>query len=255
VSVATGARHPECLRVLAFSDPESEVWGAAWIPPGSSQTAVISVGERASPVAAALEGDESSESWRLALGDSNLAVEGLGDPGADADGSQGDFDQLCRVSGNVEADGQSREVSCLGWRSARSPAVLAGGVSSVRQVAAWFGPDDGFALLALRSSRAKGQDADAISAAMFAPVGPGPVADPRLSTTYAESGEPVRAGVEFWLQSGDDPDQQYPRRAVGQSIRASVRWTVDDLALQARPFHWHAGEREGPGIYLLGRRD
>jgi hypothetical protein len=254
VSVATGARHAECLRALAFSDPESEVWGAAWIPPGSPETAVIGAGSQGSSISATLEGGESTEAWRLALGDSSLVLEGLADAVENAERSRGDFDQLCQVTGTLPVDDQTRELSCLGWRSARSPAVLAAGIASLRQVAAWFGPDDGFALLALRSSRTQGQDADTMSAAMFAPNEPQPVTDPRLSTTYADSGEPVRAGVELWLQAGEDPDQQYPRRAVGQSINASVRWTVDDLDLQAQPFHWHAGEREGPGIYLLGRR-
>lgn len=253
MSVATGARHPECLRALAFSDSASELWGAAWIPPGSSATAVISTGGRASSIAAGLEGDEPSEAWRLALGDSTLVLEGLSDPVQD-DASPSDFDQLCRVTGTLPVDGQTREVSCLGWRSARSLGVRTADVASLRQVAAWFGPDDGFALLALRSPRAKGQDADTMFASMFAPSDLGSVVDPRLSTTYADSGEPVRAGVELWLQAGEDPDQQYPRRAVGQSVRAPARWMVNDLALQAQAFHWHAGEREGPGIYLLARR-
>jgi hypothetical protein len=202
---------------------------------------------------AALEGEDASESWRLEFGDGALTFEGLGDPVKDPDEAPGEFDQLCRVGGTVVIGGEAREVSCLGWRGARPSDVLAGDVASLRQVAAWFGPEDGFSLLALRPARAKGQDAEAVSAALFAAEESKRVADPRLSTTYDDSGELVRAGVELWIQAGDDPDQQHPRRAVGESIQRPARWAVEGLAFHAQPFHWHASGREGPGIYLLGQ--
>jgi hypothetical protein len=222
--------------------------------PSSPATATISAGSEASSQPATLDGEEASESWRLELADGLLTFEGLGDPVEDPDEPPGEFDQLCRVSGTVVVGGEPREVLCLGWRGARSPDVLAGDVDSLRQVAAWFGPEDGFSLLALRPARAKGHDAEEVNAALFASADSQPVADPRLSTTYDGSGEPVRAGIELWIQAGEDPDQQYPRRAVGESIQHPARWAVEGLTLQAQPFHWHAGGREGPGIYLLGQR-
>lgn len=254
MSIAAGVRHPECLRALAFSDPEGELWGAAWIPPGSAGVAVVSIGGQSESIPATLDGDAPDEPWRLQLGGGELAIERLADSVTEPADADTDFDQLCAVSGTVAVGGEPRVASCLGWRGARSTAAVGASVGSIRQVAAWFGPDDGFALLALRSSRAKGQDADTVSAAMFAPSEPGPVTDPRLSTTYSKSGEPLRAGVELWIQAGDDPDRQYPRRAIGEATQAPVRWSVDGLVLEAQPFHWHAGGREGPGIYLLGRR-
>lgn len=255
MSTATAARHSERLRALAFSDPEGELWGAAWIPPASSGAAVISARGRGTSMSVTLEGDRPREPWRLGLGDSSLVLEGLGEPVVDPTEAPADFDELCRVNGSVTLDGEALEVSCMGWRGVRSADLLAADVASLRQVAAWFGPEDGFALLALRSAGAKGQDADTVSGAMFAPSESKAATEPRLSTTYAASGEPVRAGVELWLQAGDDPDQQYPRRAVGQATLAPVRWVVNGVALEAQPFHWHAGGHEGPGIYLLGRHD
>lgn len=248
-------RHEECLRALAFSDPEGELWGAAWIPPGSAGAAVVSIGGQTEYLSATLDGDEAGEPWRLRLGAGELAIERLADSVTEPSEADPGFDQLCRVSGTVAVGGEPRVVSCLGWRGARSAAALGAGIASIRQVAAWFGPDEGFALLALRSTRAEGQDADTVSAAMFAPSESGPVSDPRLSTTYAESGEPLRAGVELWIQAGDDPDRQYPRRAIGEATQPPVRWSVDGVTLEALPFQWHAGGHEGPGIYLLGRRD
>lgn len=254
MSVVTGASGPGWLRALAFGDPDGEGWGAAWILSGSAEVAALSVGGQAASMAAELEGDNAHEVWCLALGDSHLVLAGAGDPVESPMEPQTDFDQLCRVSGTLAVEGQTREVSCLGWRSVRSPAFLAADVASLRQVVAWLGPEDGFALAALRSARAKGQDADVVSAALFAPSESKPAADPRLSTTYDDAGRPVRAGVELWIQAGEDPDQQYPRRAVGESLGAPVRWKVDGVDLEAQPFYWHAGGREGPGIYLLGQR-
>ena len=255
MSIAAGARHAECLRALAFSDPEGELWGAAWIPPGSDAVAVVSVGAEAESVSATLEGEGPGEAWRLHIGDGELIAEGLVEPVMEPADADPDFDQLCSVTGTVAVGGERREVDCLGWRAARSsPSLGRPDVGSVRQIAAWFGPDDGFALMALRPVAAKGQDQDIVSAVMFAASEPGAVSDPRLSTTYAETGEPLRAGVELWIQDGDDPDRQFPRRAIGEATHAPIRWTVDGLALEAQPFHWHAGGRDGPGIYLLGRR-
>jgi len=253
VSVATRA-HPEGVRALAFSDPDGEVWGAAWVPPSSPVTATVSAGAASSTVSAALEGEEATESWQLQLEDGILRVEGLGDPVENGDRGPGGFDQLCQVSGSVVVGGDAREVSCLGWRGTRSPELLSGGVDAFRQVAAWIGPEDGFSLLALRPARAKGHDTEEVSAAVFAADEAKPVAEPRLSTTYDDSGEPMRAGVELWIQAGEDPDQQYPQRAVGERIQHSASWAVEGLAFTARPFYWHAGGREGPGIYLLGQR-
>jgi hypothetical protein len=254
VSVATRARHPECLRALAFSDLEGQLWGAAWLPPGSAETAVISANNQTTSVPASLDGEEASEPWRLQLEEGNLVLKGQGDPIEDSDEPHTGFDQLCRVSGRMSVGGQPREVSCLGWRAARSPSILTTDVASLRQVAAWFGPDDGFALLALRPARAKGQDAEAVSAAMFDADDPQAVVEPRLSTTYDESGEALRAGVELWIHTDEDPEQQYPRRAIGERVQGPARWTVDELAIEAQPFHWYAGAREGAGVYLLARR-
>lgn len=254
MSVATRA-HPEGVRALAFSDPDGEVWGAAWVMPNSPVTVTISAGSEASSVPATLQGEDASEAWRLELADGVLMFEGLGDPVADPDDALDEFDQLCRVSGTARVGGDTRELSCLGWRGTRSPEALGRGVDSLRQVAAWLGPEDGFSVMALRPARAKGQDAESVSAALFSAEESKPVAEPRLSTTYDDSGEPMRAGVELWIQAGEDPDEQYPRRAVGESIQSPARWAVAGFAFRAQPFHWHAGGREGPGVYLLGQRD
>jgi hypothetical protein len=106
---------------------------------------------------------------------------------------------------------------------------------------------------AFRPRKAKAHDGDLLAAAVIAPDGSPPVEDPRLSTTYAGDGWPARAGLELWL-AGEEPDQQYPRRASGEALGVRARGLAGDLELQAEPFRWHSRGREGAGMYLLARR-
>lgn len=199
-----------------------------------------------------LEGIDAAEPWRLtADGDTELVVEGLGEPAwSDPDAQAHGFQQLCRVTGTVQGRRTGGRLECLGWRSAGGQAIDPAG-SSVRLVAGWFDDQDGFALVAGRPRKFKGQDEDQMTAAVFDPAGPQVVADPRLSTTYTESGRPTRAGVELWVEAEADPEHLYPRRAVGQAITSAIQWTVADAAAEAQAFQWFSRGREGPGVYLL----
>jgi hypothetical protein len=125
-------------------------------------------------------------------------------------------------------------------------------MASLRLVAAWFEPGDGFALLALRPAKAKGQDQDVVVAAEFDQRRATSATDPRLSTTYTASGKPTRAGVELWIEAAEDSENLYPRRAIGEAAQPPVGWEVGDLALEAQLFRWHSTGHEGAGIYLLG---
>ena len=154
---------------------------------------------------------------------------------------------------------QERAVDLLGWRAESTLAVGEGRLGSLRQVCAWFDPDEGVALLALRPDKARGQDADVISAAVREPRLTGPISDPRLSTTYDDDGRPTRAGLELWIgaetsseEDGEQAERQYPRRLSGEALGARVDWAVDGLALHAALFRWHSRDRDGAGVYLLG---
>jgi hypothetical protein len=214
---------------------------------------VLALGERASAEPLELEGTGAAESWRLTVGPgTELVLDGLGEPAlSDPEAPQDGFQQLCRVSGTVPA-GRGGRLECLGWRSFGGQAIDST-VGSFRLVAGWFDDQDGFGLVAGRPRKSKGQDEDLVSAALFDPAGARVVADPRLSTTYTGSGEPMRAGVELWIEADADPDHLYPRRAVGQALTAPVQWSVADAAVEAQPFQWFSGGREGSGVYLLVR--
>jgi hypothetical protein len=214
---------------------------------------VLGLAEEAQAGPLDLDGAGAEERWQLEGQGYELGLEGLTEPvWSDPTAPEGGFDQLCRVTGAIETDQGRRELECLGWRTARAEATDPG-VGSLRLVAGWFEAQEGFALLALRPRKANGQDEDTVSAALFDPGAGRPVADPRLSTTYSESGQPKRAGVELWVETDPDSDHLYPRRAVGQALAPPVQWQVDNVALEAQPFRWFSGGREGPGVYLLGQ--
>jgi hypothetical protein len=236
--------------VVAFGELESGFWGVAWLPPGGPGGGVVGVGADASPTPLTLAGRDASEPWSLRGEGIELRWEGLSeavwrDPSAPEQG----FDQLCRVTGTIQAHPSPGGLPSLGWRTAQ-PAP--GKVSSLRQVAAWFEPGDGFALVALRPAKAKGQDQDVVTAAEFDQRHATPATDPRLSTTYTASGKPSRAGVELWMETAEDAEQLYPRRAIGEATQSPVGWEVGDVAMEAQPFRWYSTGHEGAGIYLLG---
>jgi hypothetical protein len=171
------------------------------------------------------------------------------------------FDQLCRAGGRVTLAGAEVEVAAPGWRGARDGRLELDRIESFRQVAAWFGPDEGLALVALRPRGARGQDADLVAASVLESPPARRVEDPRLSTTYSATGLPARAGLELWFEEpqGDDPQadeehERFPRRAAGEAISAGIEWTAPGFALHAAPLRWHSRGQDGAGVYLLGRR-
>jgi hypothetical protein len=78
---------------------------------------------------------------------------------------------------------------------------------------------------------------------------PHAINDPRLSTTYTAAGRPLRAGVELWL--GDDEDQQYSRRALGEAAGPGATGRAGRFEVRAQPFRWQSRGRDGAGVYLL----
>lgn len=192
--------------------------------------------------------------WHLTAGPTDLTLEGVSEPvWLDPREQSLGFDQLCRVTGVIEGESGHRKVDSLGWRTARPHPLGSGGAESVRQLAGWFDPDEGFALLAVRPGRGRGQDRDQVTAALFAQTGPRTVVDPRLSTTYTGEEHVARASVELWIETEEDSDTQYPRRAIGEAVAAPEVSRAEAVALEARPFRWYSGGLEGAGLYLLGR--
>ncbi len=197
-----------------------------------------------------LEGHDAGEEWRIAGPEAELTLrptdearERPDEPGV------GGFDQLCQVTGRFVLEGREQPVSYLGWRSTVTDESALERAGSFRQVAAWFEPAAGLALVSLRPRAARGQDADTVGATLLDRESTGQVSDPRLSTTYTSDGLPRLAGVELWV---GEEEELYPRRAAGEAVGHAAGWPLGRLDLQARLFRWHFSGQEGAGVYLLG---
>ena len=256
------------VRALAFGDLETGVWGAAWMPDAVAAPSIaLGTGSGAAVVSATVDGSDVETEWRLRAPGADLVVSPAGEPVREG-GAQDGLDQLCRLSGHLELDGEAHSVDCLGWQAARRLAVEPDRLESFRQVSAWFEPGEGVALLALRPHKARGQDSDVIAAAVLEPDLAGTISDPRLSTTYRDDGNPTRAGIELWIveEGGDgaepngaaEPEQaggrEYPRRAAGEALGPQADWELNGFHLHAELFRWHSRGRDGAGVYLLGVR-
>jgi hypothetical protein len=201
-------------------------------------------------------GTSWADEWRIVAENLDLTVAPEPLEGESNPGEQGAFDQLVAVRGQLRGE-RPREVDSRGSRSERAGGLEPGRFLLVRDVAAWFGPGQGFALIAVRPRRASGHGEERVSATAFSAGHQLPVADPRLSTTYGESSEPVRATLEMWFaedeQTGAQDAVLYPRRAAGEASTAATKHEVDHLAVHVQPFSWRAEGRDGAGVYLLAR--
>jgi hypothetical protein len=260
---------------LAFGDLDGGVWGVAWSasvgeawndPVDLPLSIAVRADAHAEVLAARLTGGARDQPWRVHGDSIELALSPTTQPAGEAGtGPLEGFDQLCRASGQVTLGDCELEVDAPGWRGARDERLKLERIESFRQVAAWFGREDGLALVALRPGGARGQDADLIAASVLAPK-PAPVIDdPRLSTTYGAAGAPVRAGVELWFAEreaadsggnaeGDGEHEALARRAAGEATAPGLEWEAAGFALQAVPLRWHSRGEDGAGVYLLGRR-
>ncbi len=240
------------LRVLAFGDLADGSWGAVWIPSEPDQAGLLGSWAGSGDTAHELEGERADEPWRLSAGETELTWEALGES-VPTDVQETGFDQLCRVTGVLDSVSGRRNIRCLGWRAARSEPLTAGRLDSLRLLAAWFEQEEGFALLAARPEGGRGAERDQITAALFSAAGTQPVADPRLSTTYDSSEQPMRASVELWIETEGDSEAQYPRRAIGEAVSAQESARAGTLVLHGGPFRWYSGGLEGAGIYVIAR--
>ncbi len=242
--VATGT-----VRTLAFGETRTGVWVCAW---ADGERCVVAAGGDDAPATAipgaAIGGTTGTEPWRVTADGLELTATALG---AAADLAPFDgFDQLCEVTGTIRLGGDEHSLSALGRRGVRAGIDLSR-LDSLRDLGAWFAPDDGLTLTAARPRGAKGHDRDVVAASVFGEDGAKPVADPRLSSTYSADGRLLHTGLELWLDA--DNDQQYPRRAAADAVGEGVRVDGDGLAVTVWPLRWRTRGEEGAGVYVLAR--
>jgi hypothetical protein len=263
------------LRWCAFGDLDSAVWGLAWVHgEAGAGHAVLGSGLAARVAAAELESPEPDREWRLHGDGFEIALSPAGDAAGGlvratrglvrATGSLVPATGgLVRATGTLTADGGDRSLDALGWRAALEEPPVPDQLDSLRLVAAWFGDDEGLALLAVRPRKARGHESDEVTAALIEAGAAGDVADARLSTTYSGDGFPARAGVELWVSepaedpevAGERPDAAGERlhRLAGEVAGPPVAFADQGIEFSAQPFRWHSHGRDGAGVYLLGR--
>jgi hypothetical protein len=232
------------LRWLAFGDPDGAVWGAAWIPDGTTGHAVLGAGADTRVLEARLEAAAPDGEWRLGGDGLELVLSPVA-----ADG-------VVRASGRLTLGAGEHQVDSPGWRATVDEPPSPGQLDSIRLLAAWFADDESLALLALRPRKARGQEGDTVTAALVESGAARTVSDPRLSTTYTGDGVPSRAGVELWVsEPAEEPGtvKEHPHRVAGEAAGPRASWTDGGLELEAQPFRWHSHGRDGGGVYLLGR--
>ncbi len=247
------------FRALSFGDLETGVWGSAWtLDVGRAAFSLFGDGTEVHPLepAATINATDDAAAWEL----SGQGVELRSLPESQPADVPGGFDQLVRIQGRLQALGADREIDCLGIRGARDRVALEE-FESVRDVAAWFAPDQGMAVLAARPRGAASHADDVLSASAFEEGHALAVADPRLSTTYLEGGLPARASFELWPEqaaaaedeSEDEAEEPRPRRAAGEAIGPRGSYEGDGLTVHAALFRWHSRGRQGAGVYVLAR--
>lgn len=233
---------PVEIRSFAFGGPDGDLAGTMSIWEGGFCSSFGALGQ--------VEGSDPAEEWKLAGPDFELTFT----PGGAvaelelADAGIRSFHQPSHVHGTVVVDGEERTVDCAGQRSSRLGGLDGKHFDSLRAVGAWFGDEDGLALLAARPRRARGHDSELLSAVLLEAGVAVPVAEPRLSSTYTGAGVIARVGLELWI---GEEDNQYARRAAGAAL--GIGAVSDDPPLRSELLRMRMRGREGVGVYDLLR--
>jgi len=261
---------------FAFADLTAGVSGlarAGFTEEGSSGLGVVFAG--AEPVAARAETSSGGEraweaidaagvsttvvepgrAWTVTFDDGagrgfTLDVTAVSAPGELGEGVAGmtGYDHLCRVDGDVRADGRTVRVSCLGQRGRLWGDPDWQALELTRSVGVWLDGGTSVALHAARPAGAGGQDAEAARAWVFDGDRALPVEVPRVSTVSDVDGHQLRAGLELWVH-----DEEYPRRAAGELV-GGTSLDLGRLRLDCAFLRWRMDGHEGAGRYDILRR-
>lgn len=234
----TAAAAP-ALRVVSFGDLQGRVWGAAF--DAGRPTVLAGTGDGRPAAGPATITASGGGEWQLSGDWLEVSVT--------APLVKNGTSELCRASGKLVLDGVEVEVDGPATRSyARD--LDRHDVDSVRGIWGWFEDEQAVALLAVRPRGRSAQEAERLTATLFDADGLVSVEEPRLSTTYDSDGLPARAGLELWIDEGEE---QYPRRAAAEAAGPGASIEADGITLWARPLRCHSRGLDGPGVYLLAR--
>jgi hypothetical protein len=218
------------LRTLAFGELDSGQWGLVWKLGDADE---VRIGTAADGAGLAVE---PGHEWTIAHK-------------ADEDGDELPAPVTARICTVTVGAAEVQPARHLGIEVEQTVDGF-GELDSLRQVLAWFAPDDALAVSAARPRKAGGHDRDHMIAAMFEPDGPLAIDEARLSTTYGAGGVATRMSLELWTT---DEEHGYPRRAAGEANGPAIAAAAAEVRLEVHPMRCHRAGRDGLGLYVLAR--
>jgi hypothetical protein len=234
---------------LDFADPERGICGALR-PSGAAvffdHDQVLAASAEAGPGFGSEGGAARVDIDGVAA---SLELAPMGEP-IEISGDRAGSERLavCRVLGELTANGKTHRLACLGVHSDITAEADADQVSLTRSIAVAF--SDG-GLLALRAARPQGaaeHGDEEVVAAVASPEGELiRVREALVSTQYDPAGRQVRATLELWPEEGDE-DPRPPLRAAG-SIVCGTSLALGDGRLDLAFFRWSMDGRPGLGRY------
>jgi hypothetical protein len=237
---------------FSFSDPAA---GLHCFGRSGASAVILGQDARATPMPVEFKaGGDLADRFDVAIpGICEAQLEPLGDPFVFSEHQR--RASLCRLRGSAVG---GRELS--GFGCVTVAAADRGGQALRRGLWICFGAELGFGLVSERDSRAGGHGDEQVAAfvARGAPLEATALEDPRLSSTYREDGQLLRAGLELW--EGDDEsdggsarDRARALRIAGETIAAG-ELDADGHAPAAVAFLvWHYDGHEGIGAYVIER--
>lgn len=175
-----------------------------------------------------------------------LSEPGEMDPKSDAAklGGMAGYEQLVRVTGYATVAGTRRKLAALGQRGHSWGAPDWEKISFARTVTAWLSDESGVTITSVRPASKKGHGDEAVSAFAMQGGEAIPIFDPRLSTTFDGEGRQRHAGLELYVNKGDE----YPHRAAGEVI-CGTTLDLGRLRMDSAFLRWRMEGREGIGRY------
>ena len=85
-------------------------------------------------------------------------------------------------------------------------------------------------------------------------MGPKRQYSPLSSLRNAGDGRPLRVSLELWVSAGDDDEEQYPRRASGETLGVAATGRLGRFDVLAQFVRWDSRYGDGAGVYVLAQQ-
>jgi hypothetical protein len=164
---------------------------------------------------------------------------------------------LCRLRGASAGGGELK-----GFGEVTLGAAELGGLALRRRLWVCFDPELAFSVVAERRRARDGHGDEEVAAYLGrgGPLAAVAIEEPRLSSTYRDDGQLLRAGLELWEADGEDESEDgeaesYDRmralRVAGETIVAGELGSGGAVEISVAFLAWHHDGRGGAGAYVI----